>query len=80
MGSGGRAARTCQTSGAGAGGPSRGTLGGMIVLGIVCIVAGVLVAKLAVLITVGIVLLAAGLILALLGAIGHPVGGRRWWG
>lgn len=51
----------------------------MIVLGIVCIAAALLVPKLAVLFTVGVILLVVGLALVLAGYLGHPVGGRGHW-
>lgn len=51
----------------------------MITFGVILIVIGLLVPKLAVLFTIGIVIAVIGLALILLGAVGHPVGGRRYW-
>lgn len=50
----------------------------MIVLGLILLVIGWL-ANIQILWTIGIVLLVIGAILALLGAIGRPVAGRRYW-
>jgi Family of unknown function (DUF6131) len=50
----------------------------MIVIGIILIVIGY-VLPLPILYTLGIVLLIIGLILLLLGAVGRPIGGRRYW-
>lgn len=50
----------------------------MIVLGIILLVVGYLLG-IGVLYTLGWVLLAIGLILLILGAVGHPVGGRPYW-
>ena len=48
----------------------------MIILGIICLIAGFLLG-LPFLWTIGIILVVVGLILAVLGAVGHAVGGRR---
>lgn len=50
----------------------------MIVLGIILLVAGYLLG-ISILWTLGIILVVVGALLALLGAIGHPVGGRRYY-
>ena len=52
----------------------------MIILGLVLIAIALLVAGVpAGLLTLGEIVLVVGLILAVLGAVGHPVGGRRYW-
>jgi membrane-bound ClpP family serine protease len=51
----------------------------MIVLGIVLLVIGFFVPQLAVLQTIGIILLVIGAILWVLGSVGRPVAGRRYW-
>jgi hypothetical protein len=51
----------------------------MILLGILCIIIGLIVPSLAVLFTIGIILLVVGLVLVALGQFGHPVAGRRWY-
>jgi membrane-bound ClpP family serine protease len=51
----------------------------MIILGIILLVAGLLVGKLAVLVTIGIILIVIGLIFAIAGHAGHAVYGRRHW-
>jgi uncharacterized membrane protein len=51
----------------------------MIILGIILLVIGLLVAKLAILETIGIILLVIGLIFAILGHTGHAFYGRRHW-
>lgn len=51
----------------------------MIILGIVLIVAALLLPALHVLFVIGVILLVVGLLLLLMGGIGHPVGGRRWY-
>ena len=48
----------------------------MIVLGLVCLIAG-LILGVPILTTIGGILLVVGLILAVLGATGRAVGGRR---
>lgn len=50
----------------------------MIVLGIILLVLGY-VMGISILYTLGIVLLVVGIVLILLGSIGHPIGGRRYW-
>lgn len=51
----------------------------MIILGLILIVLGALVPKLAVMFTIGCFVLLVGVILAVAGASGHAVGGRRWY-
>lgn len=51
----------------------------MLILGIILIVVGLLVPKLAVLFTIGLILGIIGLVLLVLGQAGHAVGGRRWY-
>lgn len=50
----------------------------MIILGIILLILGVLTG-IGILWTIGIIALILGLILLLVGSIGHPVGGRRWY-
>jgi len=50
----------------------------VIVIGLIMLVVGYLIG-LGLLITLGWIFLAVGLILLLLGGIGHPVAGRRYW-
>ena len=50
----------------------------MIVLGIILIVIGYLV-PVPILYTIGGILVVVGVILWILGAVGRPVGGRRYW-
>ncbi|UGT44594.1 DUF6131 family protein [Nocardia yamanashiensis] len=50
----------------------------MIILGLILIVAGWLLG-IPLLTTLGIIALVVGLILMLLGQVGRPVGGRRWY-
>jgi hypothetical protein len=50
----------------------------VIVLGLIMLVVGYLIG-IGVLVTLGYILLAIGLILLVLGAVGHPVGGRPYW-
>ena len=50
----------------------------MIVLGLVLLVVGY-VFNIGILWTLGIILLVVGAILWLLGAVGRPVAGRRYW-
>jgi hypothetical protein len=50
----------------------------VIVLGLVMLVVGYLIG-IGVLVTLGYILLAIGLVLLVLGAVGHPVGGRPYW-
>jgi hypothetical protein len=50
----------------------------VIVLGLIMLVVGYLIG-IGVLVTLGYILLAIGLVLLVLGAVGHPVGGRPYW-
>jgi hypothetical protein len=50
----------------------------MIVLGIVLLVLG-FIFKISILWTIGVVLLVIGAVLWILGSIGRPVAGRRYW-
>lgn len=50
----------------------------MIILGIILLVVGFLV-HIPILTTIGIILLVIGAILWILGAVGRPVAGRRYW-
>jgi drug/metabolite transporter (DMT)-like permease len=50
----------------------------MIVLGVVLIVLG-LGLQLSLLVTLGIVLLVIGAVLWIMGSVGRPVAGRRYW-
>jgi membrane-bound ClpP family serine protease len=50
----------------------------MIILGVILLIIG-LVAGIGILTTIGIILIVIGLILALLGMVGRPVGGRRFY-
>lgn len=50
----------------------------MIVLGAVLLLVGYLL-HVPVLPTIGLILLVIGVVLFLLGAVGRPVGGRRYW-
>jgi hypothetical protein len=50
----------------------------MIVLGIVLLVLGFLF-KISILWSIGVVLLVIGAVLWILGSVGRPVGGRRYW-
>ncbi|MGY2060795.1 DUF6131 family protein [Nocardia pseudobrasiliensis] len=50
----------------------------MIVLGIILIVVGYLLG-IGILTTIGIILAVIGAALLLLGSVGRPVGGRRWY-
>ena len=50
----------------------------MIVLGIVLLLLGFLL-NVSILWTLGIILLVVGAVLYLLGSLGRPVGGRRWY-
>jgi len=50
----------------------------MIVLGLILVLIGWLLG-ISIIYTVGAVLLIVGLVLLLLGAVGRPVGGRRWY-
>ena len=50
----------------------------MIILGLICLIAGYLIG-LGILVTIGWILLVIGVILLVLSQAGHPVGGRNWW-
>ena len=50
----------------------------MIILGLICLIAGYLLGV-GVVVTIGWILLAVGIILAILGMVGRPVGGRSWY-
>jgi hypothetical protein len=50
----------------------------MIVLGIILLVLGYLL-PIPILATIGWILLVVGALLFILGAVGHPVGGRQYW-
>jgi hypothetical protein len=50
----------------------------MIVLGVILLLIGWLTG-LGLLYTIGAILLVVGLVLLLLGGVGRPVGGRRWY-
>ena len=50
----------------------------MLILGVLLIVIGWLLG-IGILETIGIILAVVGAVLLVLGAAGHPVGGRTWW-
>ncbi|WP_405494215.1 hypothetical protein [Nocardia sp. NBC_00511] len=50
----------------------------MIILGVILLIVGVVIG-LKILVTLGVIALVAGAILMLLGAVGRPVGGRRYY-
>jgi hypothetical protein len=50
----------------------------MIVLGIILMIIG-FAAGVAPLWTIGVILLIIGVVLSLMGSLGHPVGGRRYY-
>jgi hypothetical protein len=50
----------------------------VVVLGLILIILGYFL-PMSILVTIGLVLLVTGVILVLLGASGHPVGGRPYW-
>jgi Family of unknown function (DUF6131) len=50
----------------------------MIILGVVLLLIGIL-AGIPILTTIGVILLVIGAILFILGSMGRPVGGRRYW-
>ena len=50
----------------------------MIVLGIVLLICGFLLG-IGLLETLGLILVIVGVLLIVLGSVGHPVGGRRYW-
>jgi hypothetical protein len=50
----------------------------MIILGVILLLIGIF-AKIPILTTIGVILLVIGAILFILGSMGRPVGGRRYW-
>jgi hypothetical protein len=52
--------------------------GSMIILGIVLLILGYLI-NVGILVTLGIILIVIGVVLWILGSMGRPVGGRRYW-
>jgi len=50
----------------------------VIALGLILLVIGYIVG-IGIMVTLGWIFLAVGLVLLLLGSVGHPVGGRRYW-
>ena len=50
----------------------------MIVLGVILLLLGYLLG-IGILSTIGIILLVVGAVLFLLGSVGRPIGGRRYW-
>ena len=50
----------------------------MIILGVVLLLIGIF-AGIPILTTIGVILLVIGAILFILGSMGRPVGGRRYW-
>jgi hypothetical protein len=50
----------------------------MLILGLICLILGFLLG-INILWTIGIILLVVGAVLLLLGSIGRPVAGRRWY-
>ena len=50
----------------------------MLIIGIILLILG-FVFSISILWTIGIIILVIGAILWILGAVGHPVGGRRHW-
>jgi hypothetical protein len=50
----------------------------MIILGVILLLIGIF-AKISILTTIGVILLVIGAILFILGSVGRPVGGRRYW-
>jgi hypothetical protein len=51
----------------------------VIVLGLVLLIVGALLPVPAFVSTIGMILLIVGVILLVLGGVGHPVAGRRYW-
>lgn len=51
----------------------------MLILAVILLVVGYVVPGLGILATIGWVILAVGLVLLVLGQVGRPVGGRRYW-
>ena len=50
----------------------------MLILGVILLIIGLL-AHIGILWTIGIILIIVGAILWILGSVGRPVGGRRYW-
>jgi hypothetical protein len=50
----------------------------MIILGVLLVILGV-VLKISILYTIGIILLVVGVIFWILGSVGRPIGGRKYW-
>lgn len=50
----------------------------VVILGLILILLGYFL-PMSILVTIGLVLLVVGVVLVLLGATGHPVGGRSYW-
>ena len=50
----------------------------MIILGLVLLILGYLI-NVGILVTIGIILIIIGAVLWILGSMGRPVGGRRYW-
>jgi hypothetical protein len=50
----------------------------MIILGVILLLIGIF-AHIPILTTIGVILLIIGAILFILGSVGRPVGGRRYW-
>lgn len=50
----------------------------MFIIGLILLIVGY-VLGIGVLETVGLILLLVGVVLFVVGAVGHPVGGRRYW-
>jgi Family of unknown function (DUF6131) len=50
----------------------------MIILGVILLLIGIF-AHIGILTTIGVILLVIGAILFILGSVGRPVGGRRYW-
>ena len=50
----------------------------MIILGVILLLIGIF-AHIPILTTIGVILLVVGAILFILGSVGRPVGGRRYW-
>jgi hypothetical protein len=63
-------------------GPGRSSVDGegndMLVLGVILLLIG-LFAHISILWTIGIILVVIGAVLWILGSVGRPVGGRRYW-
>ena len=50
----------------------------MLILGVILLIIGLL-AHIGILWTIGIILIIIGAVLWILGSVGRPVGGRRYW-